>query len=113
MPDLASAGQRCRGRNFGDRRCCTPGAPCDEGEGDCDGPGDGGQHDGDAGCRGDLVCGSNNCLKFGAYYHEKDDCCEKPMVNTTQAKTTTPRKRPSFNPNLPTFFRPLGIRHHF
>merc|ERR1711971_1266940 len=104
------AGQRCRGRNSGDRRYCTPGDPCDEGEGDCDGPGDGGQHDGHAGCRGDLVCGSNNCLKFGAYYHEKDDCCEKPQVNTTQAKTTTPRKRPSFNPNLPTFFRPLAFR---
>ena len=25
-----------------------------------------------------MVCGSNNCLKFGAYYHEKDDCCERP-----------------------------------
>ena len=47
------------------------------GEGDCDGPGDGGQHDGDAGCQGDLVCGSNNCMKFGLYFHEKDDCCEK------------------------------------
>merc|ERR1711971_1245228 len=72
------AGQRCRGRNFGDRRCCTPGDPCDEGEGDCDGPGDGGQHDGHAGCKGDLVCGSNNCKKFGHYYHEKDNCCERP-----------------------------------
>merc|ERR1712113_896963 len=28
-------------------------------------------------CKGDLVCGSNNCKKFGAYYHEKDDCCER------------------------------------
>ena len=61
-----------------DRRCCTPEDPCDEGEGDCDGPGDGGQNDGHRGCRGDLVCGSNNCRKFGHYYHEKDDCCEKP-----------------------------------
>ena len=39
---------------------------------------DGGQHDGDAGCQGDLVCGSNNCLKFGSYFHPKDDCCENP-----------------------------------
>jgi len=70
-------GQRCTGRNYQGRRCCTPEAPCDEGEGDCDGPGDGGDHDGHAGCKGDLVCGSNNCRKFGAYYHEKDDCCEK------------------------------------
>jgi len=71
-------GQRCSGRNYQGRRCCTPDNPCNEGEGDCDGPGDGGQHDGNAGCKGDLVCGSNNCKQFGAYFHEKDDCCEKP-----------------------------------
>ena len=47
------------------------------GEGDCDGRGDGGLNDGDRGCKGDLVCGSNNCAKFGLYYHEKDDCCEE------------------------------------
>ena len=35
-------------------------------------------NDGHAGCRGELVCGSNNCRKFGLYYHEKDDCCERP-----------------------------------
>jgi len=70
-------GQRCRGRNYDGKRCCTPEQPCDEGEGDCDGPGDGGLNDGHAGCKGDLVCGSNNCRKFGAYYHEKDDCCER------------------------------------
>ena len=28
-------------------------------------------NDGHAGCKGDLVCGSNNCKKFGAYYHPK------------------------------------------
>ena len=27
----------------------------------------------------DLVCGSNNCRKFGLYYHEKDDCCDEPI----------------------------------
>ena len=48
------------------------------GEGDCDGPGDGGGNDGHAGCRGELVCGSNNCRKFGLFYHEKDDCCDLP-----------------------------------
>eukprot|EP00092_Neocalanus_flemingeri_P038422 GFUD01041829.1.p1 GENE.GFUD01041829.1~~GFUD01041829.1.p1 ORF type:complete len:633 (+),score=149.63 GFUD01041829.1:55-1953(+) len=79
-------GQNCSGRNYQGRRCCTPEEPCHEGEGDCDGPGDGGQHDGHAGCRGDLVCGSNNCKKFGTYYHEKDDCCENPAA--------TPRKEP-------------------
>merc|ERR1711936_153287 len=72
-------GQRCRGRNFDGRRCCTPEQPCGEGEGDCDGPGDGGVNDGNRGCRAGLVCGSNNCKKFGAYYHEKDDCCERPQ----------------------------------
>ena len=72
-------GQRCTGRNYQGRRCCTPEAPCDEGEGDCDGPEDGGSNDGHAGCKGDLVCGSNNCKQFGAYYHDKDDCCERPV----------------------------------
>merc|ERR1712013_532921 len=65
-------------RNYNGQRCCTPDNPCGEGEGDCDGHGDGGRSDGDRGCKGDLVCGRNNCKKFGSYYHEKDDCCEKP-----------------------------------
>jgi len=78
VPLEPKLGQRCAGRNFNGRRCCTPENPCDEGEGDCDGPEDGGANDGHRGCKGDLVCGSNNCKKFGAYYHEKDDCCEKP-----------------------------------
>merc|ERR1712038_448936 len=80
-------GQRCRGRNYDGKRCCTPDNPCEEGEGDCDGPGDGGLNDGHAGCKGDLVCGSNNCLKFGAYYHEKDDCCEKSTSPLTAPKS--------------------------
>merc|ERR1712014_386415 len=71
-------GQRCSGRNYNGRRCCTPEQPCGLGEGDCDGPLDGGTHDGHQGCKGDLVCGSNNCRKFGAYFHEKDDCCDRP-----------------------------------
>ena len=25
------------------------------------------------------MCGSNNCRKFGLYYHEKDDCCDEPI----------------------------------
>ena len=86
--------------------CCEN--PCDEGEGDCDGFEDGGGGDGDYGCKvsllklregktfslighvkGDLVCGSNNCRKkFGLYYHEKDDCCEKKenIVSTVRPK---------------------------
>ena len=81
---FGDSGQRCAGRNFQGRRCCTPENPCDEGEGDCDGPDDGGGHDGHSGCKGDLVCGSNNCKKFGIFYHEKDDCCEKPQSSTEQ-----------------------------
>merc|ERR1712106_502343 len=63
-------GQRCSGRNYNGRRCCTPDQPCGLGEGDCDGPLDGGVNDGHEGCKGDLVCGSNNCKKFGIYFHE-------------------------------------------
>ena len=94
-PLQPAAGQRCAGRNFpGGKRCCSPEQPCGEGEGDCDGPGDGGQHDGHAGCKGDLVCGSNNCRQFGRYYHERDDCCEKPAGQDTEQIDT-------FVPNTP------------
>ena len=82
------SGQRCAGRNFNGKRCCTPQAPCGYGEGDCDGPGDGGGNDGHAGCRGELVCGSNNCRKFGLFYHDKDDCCDLP--DTLRSVTTAP-----------------------
>merc|ERR1719402_935040 len=72
IPSSPPTGQRCTGRNFNGRRCCTPQEPCGLGEGDCDGPEDGGGHDGHEGCEGYLVCGSNNCKKFGHYYHEKE-----------------------------------------
>jgi len=97
VPLEPPAGQRCRGRNYEGKRCCTPEQPCEEGEGDCDGRGDGGLNDGDRGCKGDLVCGSNNCLKFGLYYHKKDDCCEKPGSSST---TTTWKPHPD-KPILP------------
>ena len=93
IPTEPKPGQRCAGRNYNGRRCCTPENPCNEGEGDCDGPGDGGQHDGHQGCKPGLVCGSNNCRKFGLYYHEKDDCCEKP----------------SSTPSDPPLKLPLGV----
>ena len=32
-----------------------------------------------------LVCGSNNCRKFGLYYHEKDDCCDLPQSGSAVA----------------------------
>merc|ERR1711868_167713 len=58
-PTEPAQGQRCAGRNYNGRRCCTPENPCGYGEGDCDGPGDGGANDGHQGCQGDLVCGRN------------------------------------------------------
>ena len=76
--DCRPVGKKCCGRNYNGQRCCTPEDPCDEGQGDCDGPGDGGPHDGNAGCKGNLVCGRNNCKKFGPHFHMRDDCCEKP-----------------------------------
>ena len=54
--DMNIVGQRCKGRNFSGKRCCTPEQPCGLGEGDCDGPGDGGVNDGHAGCQ--VVTGS-------------------------------------------------------
>lgn len=96
VPIEPPAGQRCRGRNYEGKRCCSPEQPCNEGEGDCDGRGDGGLNDGDRGCKGDLICGSNNCLQFGLYYHPKDDCCEKPGATSS----TTTRK--------PNPIKPLG-----
>merc|ERR1712172_419809 len=89
VPLEPKPGQRCAGRNYNGKRCCTPENPCDEGEGDCDGPGDGGKNDGHRGCKGDLVCGSNNCKKFGHYYHEKDDCCERPRTGGSSGGSWT------------------------
>ena len=97
MIDNKLSGQRCAGRNFNGRRCCTPENPCDEGEGDCDGPGDGGRNDGHAGCRGDLICGSNNCLKFGSYYHPKDDCCERPSSSDKYQRPQYPTSPSGFS----------------
>ena len=98
-------GQRCRGRNYDGRRCCTPENPCGEGEGDCDGAGDGGLNDGNFGCRGDLVCGSNNCKQFGAYYHEKDDCCERSA--TISVAKPIPRQQQQGQIHLILKFQPL------
>ncbi len=46
--------------------CCTEQFPCDAGEGDCDSSDE---------CRGDLVCGTDNCV--GGNFHDGDDCCER------------------------------------
>ena len=47
--------------------CCSEENPCNEGEGDCDISRD---------CKGDLVCGTNNCDP-DKYSQEWADCCEK------------------------------------
>ena len=52
----------CKGEN----NCCGKnGYKCDIGEGDCNS---------DSGCKGDLVCGTNNCVGDG--FDPTDDCCK-------------------------------------
>ena len=50
--------------------CCSEENPCNEGEGDCDISRD---------CKGDLVCGTNNCDP-GKYSQEWVDCCKKGLL---------------------------------
>jgi hypothetical protein len=44
---------------------CSETNPCDDGDGDCFM---------DTECKGDMVCGWNNCPQL----EETDDCCTKP-----------------------------------
>ena len=44
--------------------CCI--GQCEEGEGDCDK---------DEDCKGDLVCGTDNCRVPQGILNEFDDCC--------------------------------------
>ena len=55
------------------KTCCTDDAnePCGLGEGDCDT---------DDECAGDLVCGTNNCLRMGSGFKKGSDCCELPTI---------------------------------
>lgn len=48
--------------------CCAEGGDCGMGEGDCDNDGE---------CRGNLVCGNNNCrdMNPGEGYPADADCC--------------------------------------
>ena len=48
------------------RGCCSKDNPCDEGHGDCNK---------DQECKGDLVCGRNNCNR-GRFSWRGADCCE-------------------------------------
>ena len=49
-----------------DPDCCSSSDPCGAGEGDCDSDGD---------CKGDLVCGTNNCKAFNPLAYSEADCC--------------------------------------
>jgi len=73
VPPKKTQELRCTGQEGG---CCTKEKPCDVGEGDCD------TNDQ---CRGQLVCGSNNCPKDGFDWDSGDDCCfnfeEKPAAD--------------------------------
>ena len=79
LPLSKPAGQRCGGRHYEEKgSCCTVSTPCGLGEGDCEPKSDGSEHNNNSDCLPGLVCGSNNCRKFGLYYHDKDDCCDHP-----------------------------------
>ena len=52
---------------FGGDSCCTETNQCSIGEGDCDK---------DIDCKGDLVCGEDNC--DGIDFDGTDDCCTEP-----------------------------------
>ena len=52
-----------------DGSCCTVQSPCAVGEGDCDSNNQ---------CKGDLVCGTDNC---GHEFPSTADCCQGSEVN--------------------------------
>ena len=84
---------KCTGTNtaHGKRSCCTPSSPCDVGEGDCSSPLDNGKHYDNKDCKGNLVCGRNNCKKFGDYYDASDDCCDYPTsINPPSPQNPAP-----------------------
>ena len=52
-----------------DWECCSANRKCGLGEGDCDS---------DDQCKGDLVCGTDNCSAFISGADQEADCCVKP-----------------------------------
>merc|ERR1712215_86775 len=60
----------CQGHCIGGKSCCTSSHPCGSGEGDCDK-----DHD----CKGNLLCGANNCnrRKYPTF-NRHSDCCFDP-----------------------------------
>merc|ERR1712168_1778373 len=63
---------------LGGDSCCRGNNWCMENEGDCDAHGD---------CERGLLCGDNNCGKFGDHrdkdFDSTDDCCYKPTEKCT------------------------------
>jgi len=62
--------------------CCSEKNPCNEGEGDCDVSGE---------CKGDLVCGTDNCDP-DKYSQEWVDCCEKDKSKNQTSDPITTQK---------------------
>ena len=65
--DVSTYMDCCRANRLMDWNWCTNNL-CEEGEGDCDS---------DDQCKGDLVCGEDNCSE-----NSKRDCCKQPDSNT-------------------------------
>ena len=57
--------EQCSPTKTSDNCCSTGNYKCKEGQGDCDS---------DSDCEGDLVCGTNNCQKYG-FLNADYDCC--------------------------------------
>ena len=66
-PSKPCSGFSSTGGPLTDWRCCSNEKTCDIGEGDCDE---------DSHCTGDLLCGRNNCKRFGEHWGKTLDCCE-------------------------------------
>ena len=67
--DCCMENLRCLGNDGG---CCTEETPCEKYDGDCDS---------DSDCKGDLICGENNCnvdWHTDSEFDESDDCCTPP-----------------------------------
>ena len=70
----------CNGKPKIKWSCCTTGSPCDVGGGDCDK---------DSHCSGNLVCGNNNCRKWGKHWKRSADCCEGIKIHYRRRKYRT------------------------
>ena len=68
----------CDWSGIGDKNtwsCCSIENPCDENDGDCDSS---------AECKGELLCGLNNCndINNATHFDGSADCCFDPTSKT-------------------------------